>query len=91
VLGVRVKVFNATFNNILIISWQPFYWWRNLCNQCLSPLMLWVRIPLRWDVLVTTLCDKVCLWLVAPRWFSPSTPVSYTNKMAATIYPRPIK
>jgi hypothetical protein len=26
VLGVRVKVFNATFNNILIISWQPFYW-----------------------------------------------------------------
>ena len=69
-------------------SWSGFYasWiFIYLCNQCLSPLMLWVRIPLRWDVLVTTLCDKVCLWLVAPRWFSPSTPVSYTNKMAATI------
>jgi hypothetical protein len=31
-----------------------------LCNQCLiSPLPLWVRIPLRRGVLDTTLCDKV--------------------------------
>ena len=29
------------------------------CNQCLSPLTLRVRIPLRWGVLDTTLCDKV--------------------------------
>ena len=29
-------------------------------NQYLSPLMLWVRTPLRWGVLDTTLCDKVC-------------------------------
>jgi hypothetical protein len=28
VLGVRVMVFNVTFNNISIISWQPFYWCR---------------------------------------------------------------
>ena len=27
-----------------------------------------------------TLCDKVCQWLVAGRWFSPSTPISRTNK-----------
>jgi len=33
-----------------------------LCNQCLSPLTLRVRIPLRWGVLYTTLCDKVCQW-----------------------------
>jgi len=29
-----------------------------LCNQCLSPLMLWVRIAIR--ARYTTLCDKVC-------------------------------
>jgi hypothetical protein len=32
-----------------------------LCNQCLSPLMLWVRISIR--ARCTTLCDKVCQWL----------------------------
>jgi hypothetical protein len=31
-------------------------------------------------VLDTTLCDKVCHWLVTGRWFSPGTPVSSTNK-----------
>jgi hypothetical protein len=34
-----------------------------ICNQCLSPLTLWVRIPLRRAALYTTLCDKVCQWL----------------------------
>ena len=33
-----------------------------------------------WGVLDTTLCDKVCQWLVAGLWFSPGTPVSFTNK-----------
>jgi hypothetical protein len=42
--------------------------------------MLWVRTPLKRGVLNTTLCDKVCQWLVAGRWISPSTPVSSTNK-----------
>jgi hypothetical protein len=28
----------------------------------------------------TTLCDKVCQWHAADRWFSPGTPVSSTNK-----------
>ena len=28
----------------------------------------------------TTLCNKVCQWLTACRWFSPGTPVSFTNK-----------
>ena len=31
-------------------------------------------------VLDTTLCDKVCQWLPAGRWFSSCIPVSSTNK-----------
>jgi hypothetical protein len=62
-------------------SWPWSYdsWIYNyLCNRCLSSLMLWVRISIR--ARCTTLCDKVCQWLAAVRWFSPGTPVSYTNK-----------
>ena len=56
-------------------SWSCGSWMCNyLCNQCLSPLTLWVRKRLRRGVLDTTLCDKVC------RWFSPGTPVFSTNK-----------
>ena len=51
-----------------------------LCNQCLSPLTLWVRTLLRRGVLNTTLCDKVCQWLAAGQCFSLGTPVSSTNK-----------
>jgi len=51
-----------------------------LCNQCLSPLTLWVRIPSRRRVLVATLCDKVCQWVATCRWLSPGSPVSSTNK-----------
>ena len=42
-------------------SWPWSYgsWIYNyLCNQCLSLLMLWVRISIR--ARCTTLCDKVC-------------------------------
>ena len=61
-------------------SWSYGSWIYNyLCNQCLSPLT-WVRIPLRWGVLDTTLCDKVCQWLVAVWWFSTDTLVSSTNE-----------
>ena len=49
-----------------------------LCNQCLSPLMLWVQIPFR--ARCTALCDKVCQWHATCRWFSPGTPVSSINK-----------
>jgi hypothetical protein len=55
-------------------SWSYGSWIYNyICNQCLSPLMLWVRIPLRRGVFDTTLCDKVC------QWFLPGTPVFSTN------------
>jgi hypothetical protein len=45
-------------------SWINNY----LCNQCLSPPTLWVRIPLRRYVLDTTSREKVCQWLAAGRW-----------------------
>jgi len=36
-------------------SWSYGSWIYNyLCNRCLSPLMVWVRLPLR--VRCTTLC-----------------------------------
>jgi hypothetical protein len=45
-------------------SWLYGIWiYNNLCNQCLSPLKLWVWIPLRRGVLDTALYDKVCQWL----------------------------
>ena len=46
----------------------------------ISLLTLWVRTPLRWCVLDTTLCDKVCQWLATGEWFSPGTLVPSTNK-----------
>ena len=49
-----------------------------LCYQCLSPLMLWVRISIR--ARCTTLCDKVCQWLATCRWYCPVTPIFPTNK-----------
>ena len=49
-----------------------------LCDQCPSPLMLWVRISIR--ARCTTLCDQVCQWLVTGRWLSPCTLVFFTNK-----------
>ena len=50
-----------------------------LRNQCLSPPTLWVRIPLRRGVLYTTLCDKICQWLAAGRWFSPDYSTNKTD------------
>ena len=62
-------------------SWSYGSWIHNyLCNQCLSPLKLWVWILLKQGVLNTTLCHKVSQWLATCRWFSLGTPVSSTNK-----------
>ena len=62
-------------------SWPWSYgsWIYNyICNLCLSPLMLWVRILLM--ARCTASCDKVCQWLATGRLFSLDTPVSSTNK-----------
>ena len=59
--------------------WSYGSWiYNDICNQCLSPLMLWVRIWIRGRC--TTLCDKVCQWRSTCRWFSLVPPVSSTNK-----------
>ena len=63
---------------VVVIIWNWIYSY--LCNQCLSPLTLWVWIPLRQGVVDTTLCDKVCQWLSAGQWFLLGTLVSSTNK-----------
>jgi hypothetical protein len=81
----RIYITNVSmyvyFLNSLWPSWPWLYgsWIYNyLCNQCPSPLMLWVRISTR--TRRTTLCDKVYQWLAAGRWFSTGPPVSSTNK-----------
>ena len=65
-----------------ICIWRRFCRWlyNYLCNQCLSPLTLWVWIPLMarctlynimwWSLSVT--CHR--------SWFSPGTLASSTNK-----------
>jgi hypothetical protein len=48
--------------SLYVIKWPSWPWsygswiYNYLCNQCLSPLMLWVRISIR--ARCTTLCDK---------------------------------
>ena len=64
-------------------SWSYGSWiYNSLCNQCRSPLKLWVQTRSWRCVLDTILCDKVCQWLATDRWFSPGTLVSPTNKTA---------
>jgi len=59
-------------------SWSYDSWIYNyLRNRCLSPLMLWVRIPP--SARCTTLCDKVCQWLAAGLWFSPGPFINKTD------------
>ena len=59
--------------------WSHGSWIYNyICNQCLSPLMLWVLISIR--VRCRALCEKVCQWLAIGRWFSRCPPVSPINK-----------
>jgi hypothetical protein len=67
---------------VLLEQWNCIDWiiYNYLWNQRLSPLTLWIRITLRRGVRNTTLCDKVCKWLGACRWFSPGTKVSSINK-----------
>ena len=86
----KVFVLGFSYTNVCLLglylvgqawSWSYDSWiYSYLCNQCLSTLTLWVRTPLRWGVLDSTLCDKVCQWLAASQWFSLCTPVSSTNK-----------
>ena len=70
----------STSKLLLWPSWSYGRWIYNyLCNQCLSQITLWVRIPIRRGVLDKTLCDEVCQWPATGRWFL-SIPVASTNK-----------
>jgi hypothetical protein len=62
------RLFNATFNNISVISWQLVAISSYHHSSCEFKPRSW------WGVLNTTLCDKFC------QWFSPDTLVSSTNK-----------
>jgi len=64
----------GAFVAVIYGSWIYNY----LCKQCLSPLMLWVRISIR--ARCTTLCDKVCQWLATGRWFSPVSSTNTTDR-----------
>ena len=83
--NVRSSFFNCYDTNCCYISLEPSRAWlygswiyNYLCNQCLSPPMLWVWMLIR--ARCTTLCDKVCQWLATCWWFSLGPPVSSTNK-----------
>jgi len=54
--NASMKVFLVGLYYCIFISVPGLSWWYDswiynyLCNQCLSPLKLWVRIPLRWGI-----------------------------------------
>ena len=80
---LSISSFLAYFRTQSGPSWSLSYGsciYNYLCNQCLSPPTLWVRIPLGWGILDTTLCDLVRQWLATGRCFSLGNPVSSTNK-----------
>ena len=85
---VHIYLYYIHFYHALVLfeqsksSWLWSYgrWIYNyICNQCLSPLTLWVLIPPRRGVHDSILCDKVCQWLATSRWFSPGTPVDFQS------------
>ena len=68
-------------------SWPWSYgsWTYNyLCNQCILPLVLWVRFSIR--ARYTTVFVNVCPCLPIGRWFSLGPPVSSTNKIQPSRY-----
>jgi hypothetical protein len=63
--------------NTITLTQTVYVWHRSYVNgNCVRM----IRTPPRRDVLDTTICDKVCQWLEAGRWFSPGIPVSSMNK-----------
>jgi hypothetical protein len=64
------------FLTLIVWSWSYGSWiYDYLCNQYLSPLTFWIRIPLRKCILLdTTLWNKVYQWL-------PTTTTSVTIKL----------
>ena len=62
-----------------VLSWSYCSWIYNyLCNQCISPLKLWVWMPLRRGSIQRYVIKLVSY--LRQVWFSSGTPVSSTNK-----------
>ena len=82
-----VRVFNATFNTISVVSWQPFYLWRKpqytetqTCAFCNPPINLLNRIHLamsgiRTHYFLTKWCHPTSLTLVKLYVNSPTVTV----------------
>ena len=76
--------YSAMVNQVMVATVKLSKWWlqfkraRRGRDRCLSPLMLSVRILVR--TRCTTLCDKVCQWLSAGRWFSLVSPTNKTGR-----------
>jgi hypothetical protein len=67
----RAFLFGWGSSSSVLASWGEKIWIYNyLYNPCLSPLKLWVRIPLMERC--TKLSDKVCQWLTTYLVFSGS-------------------
>ena len=63
-------------NHVLILFTQ--HPWET--SRKLGPSWWWGWITLRQSVLNTTLCDKVCKWLVTGRWYSPVSSTTKTDR-----------
>jgi hypothetical protein len=72
--SMSINMYKKCYIKIKVLYQYIWYSYGQLLNT------LWVQTYLRRGVLDTTLCDKVCQWLLTGQWFSPGTPVSYTNK-----------
>ena len=55
---VCLMVFNATFNNISVISWRQFYWWKK--PEDLEKTNDWSRFEFTTSVVVDTDCIGSC-------------------------------
>ena len=70
------KYITLMWSNIPFLAW-PFK--LSIIYLVFDCLKLY-RHSFRRESFDTSLCDKVCQWLAAGRWFSLGTPVSSTNK-----------
>jgi hypothetical protein len=61
ILKSEFPFFSPCLNNDFWPLFAYIFYRHLLLNRCLSPLMFWVRLPLR--ARCTTLYDKVCQWL----------------------------
>ena len=69
----------CTIRGDLCVGWTP--WLYGTCAISAYYHLICEVEPHSWPgVLDTTLCDKVCQWVVTGRWFSLGTLVSSSNK-----------